>query len=156
MWKNLSIRLRVLYNVLDVLPNLFLEVLVRFLLPKQSQHGQTWPQNRSKFNEHFVQNRSWAVLGATLEKTSKNGSCALTFWGLLGAKLASLGAQDGATDGQVGGTWGPKWVKHNQNNRSKNRPCSWCLLKSTFWGFWWNVGAKMEACWHLNRAENRC
>ena len=28
----------------------------------------------------------------------------------MGAKLASLGAQDGATDGQVGGTWGPKWA----------------------------------------------
>ena len=41
LWKSLSIRLRVFYNVLDVLPNLFLEVLVGFLLPKQSQLGQT-------------------------------------------------------------------------------------------------------------------
>ena len=41
LWKSLSIWLRVFYNVFDVLPNLFLEVLVGFLLPKQSQLGQT-------------------------------------------------------------------------------------------------------------------
>ena len=69
--KNLSIRLRGFYNVLDVLPNLFLEVLIEFLQPKQNQFGPTWLQNRSKFHEHLVQNRSWAVLGAKLQKCQK-------------------------------------------------------------------------------------
>ena len=144
------------YNVLDVLPNLFLEVLVRFLLPKQSQPGQTWLQNRSKFNANYVQNRSWAVLGATLEKPSKNGSRALILWGALGAKLASLGAQDGATDGQVGGTWGPKRRRQGQNHRSKNWSFFRCLLKSIFFEFGWILGTKMEASWHQNRMENQC
>ena len=45
--------------------------------------------------------------GAVLVKTSKNDSRDLIIGGLLGTKLAALGAQDGATDGQVGGTWGP-------------------------------------------------
>ena len=119
LWKSLSIRLRVFYNVLDVLPNLFLEVLVEFLLPKQSQFGLTWLPNQSTFHETLVQPRSWAVPGATLETRSKIIKKYLTSGGLLGTKLAGLGAQDGVSDGQVGGTFGPKWSQHVQNNRSE-------------------------------------
>ena len=127
--------------MLDVLPDLFLEVLVELLLPKPNQFGPKLLQSRSdvhwkliqiwpKFHEHLVHNRSWAVLGAMSDTGSKNCSRDLTFWRLLEAKLAGLGAQDGGTDGQVGGTWKPKWGQHGENNRFKNRTCVWCLLGS--------------------------
>ena len=54
-------------------------------------------------------------LGATFEKMMKNGSRDLIPGGLLGAKLAALGAQDGASDGQVGASWGSKWRQDGQN-----------------------------------------
>ena len=60
-------------------------------------------------------------LGATFEKMTKNGCRDLTPGGLLGAKLAGLGAQDGASDGQVGGTWGLKWSQRGQNYRPENQ-----------------------------------
>ena len=60
-------------------------------------------------------------LGATFEKMAKNGYRDLIPGGLLGAKLAALGAQDGASDGQVGGTWGLKWSQRGQNYRPENR-----------------------------------
>ena len=78
--------------MLDMLPDLFLEVLVEFVLPKRRQIGPTWLPNRSKFQQLLVQNRSWAVLGATLEKKSK----------IIRKKMRLLG-------GQVGGSWGPRW-----------------------------------------------
>ena len=82
LWKSLSIRVRVSYHVLDVLANLFLEVLVEFLPPKQSQFGPTWLPNRSNVHEHLVQNRSWAVSRATLDTRSNIIKQRLTFWSL--------------------------------------------------------------------------
>ena len=65
--------------------------------------------------------------GAVLAKISKNGHAHLPPGGLLGAKLAALGAQDGATDGQVGGTWDPKWGQHGENHRSEDGSFFWYL-----------------------------
>ena len=70
---------------------------------------------------NLIQNRSRAVLGAKFGKITKSDSWYLIPGGLLGAKLAALGAQDGATDGQVGGTWGPKRGQHGENSRYKNQ-----------------------------------
>ena len=58
--------------------------------------------------------------GAVLAKITKNGHAHLIPGGLLGAKLAALGAQDGATDGQVGGTWEPKRGQHGKNHRPED------------------------------------
>ena len=58
--------------------------------------------------------------GAVLAQISKNAHAYLIPGGLLGTKLAAVGAQDGATDGQVGGTWDPKWGQHGKNHRSED------------------------------------
>ena len=84
-----------------------LEVQVDVYCQNKTNFGPTWFPDRSKFHENLIQNQTWAVSGASLEKRSKNCPHALIVWSLLGAKLAGLGTQAGATDGQVGGTWGP-------------------------------------------------
>ena len=58
--------------------------------------------------------------GAVLAKITKNGHAYLIPGGLLGAKLAALGSQDGATGGQVGGTWEPNRGQHGKNSRSED------------------------------------
>ena len=121
---------------------------IQNLIQNRFKFGLFSIQNRSKFCVNLVRNPSWGVLGAIFGKMTENASGALTIWGLLGAKLAGLGAQDGASDGQVGGTWGRKWSQHGQNDRPENRSFFWCLLKSFFWEFGWimlDFGAELDS-----------
>ena len=67
--------------------------------------------------------------------------------------MAGLGAQDGATDGQVGGTWGPKWVQHGQNKRSKNQPFFLMALQIDVLWILADFGTQNG---HQHRTENRC
>ena len=76
-------------------------------------------------------------------------------WGLLEAKLAALGAQDGASDGQRGASWWSNWRQDSQKAALEIDGFLDTSLDRWFIWFWSTLGAKMPPSCHQNEILKR-